>query len=162
MDWSRTSAFAIPSFYTGFLRVNLTGREPQGIVAPGREYECLLDRLESDLRSLTHSDTGDAAVADVLRPGELFGERPPGELPDLIVHWGLSDRPRRIVHPRARLRPGYYGMPRANHHSRRGLVIAAGPSVGSQARRDLSPLDLAPLLLSLLGYREGAWSRDGH
>ena len=33
-DWERTTAFSLPSLYTGFIRVNLRGREPAGIVAP--------------------------------------------------------------------------------------------------------------------------------
>jgi hypothetical protein len=39
-DWSRTTAYAPPGYYTGCIRVNLRGREPNGIVAPGAEYDC--------------------------------------------------------------------------------------------------------------------------
>jgi hypothetical protein len=34
-NWHKTTAFAIPSLYTSYVRVNLRGREPQGIVEPG-------------------------------------------------------------------------------------------------------------------------------
>ena len=43
INWEKTRAFAIPSLYTSFIRVNLQGREPQGIVKPGKEYQELLD-----------------------------------------------------------------------------------------------------------------------
>src|SRR5450756_2050639 len=61
-DWSKTTAFAIPSSYSGFLRVNLRGREPQGIVQPGAEYEQVLRRLENDLKQLTDPETGEPVV----------------------------------------------------------------------------------------------------
>lgn len=37
-DWGKTVAFAIPSLYTSLFRVNLRGREPQGVVSSHDEY----------------------------------------------------------------------------------------------------------------------------
>ncbi|MBV7340244.1 hypothetical protein KFU94_70980 [Chloroflexi bacterium TSY] len=51
-DWQQTTAFAIPSMYTSFIHVNLKGRQPQGIVESGAEYQEVLDRLEDDLKQL--------------------------------------------------------------------------------------------------------------
>jgi predicted AlkP superfamily phosphohydrolase/phosphomutase len=70
-DWSQTRAFAIPSLYTGFIRVNLRGREPQGIVSSGQEYRRLLDDLENDLRQLQDPVDGQSAV----RRGEDRADR---------------------------------------------------------------------------------------
>jgi len=35
VDWSRTRAFCLPTDLEGCVRINLRGREPEGIVAPG-------------------------------------------------------------------------------------------------------------------------------
>ncbi len=70
-DWSQTRAFAIPSLYTGFIRVNLRGREPQGIVSSGQKYRRLLDDLENDLRQLQDPVDGQPAV----RRGEDRADR---------------------------------------------------------------------------------------
>ncbi len=151
-DWGRTTAFAIPSFFTSFLRVNLAGREPQGIVKPGAEYEALLDRLETDLGQLTHAKTGQSVVEDVVRTGAVFGDTSTDVLPDLFVVW----RPHqeymdRVVHPKGEL----VGFPpeifRGSDHSRSGFVALAGPSVRSRPIGDVSLLDLAPTFLALIG-----------
>jgi predicted AlkP superfamily phosphohydrolase/phosphomutase len=152
VDWSRTTAFAIPAQYTGYLRVNLRGREPQGTVSPGAEYDAVLDRLEHDLRELVDDETRQPVVRGITRTVREFGGPPPARLPDLFVEWHPSLRARRIRHPRALLRQDKLGDPRGNHHSDVGVVIAAGPDIraGGDAG-DLAPTDFAPLFVSLLG-----------
>ena len=46
--WERTRAFIIENANEGFIRINLRGREPQGIVQPGEEYERLREMLFAD------------------------------------------------------------------------------------------------------------------
>jgi predicted AlkP superfamily phosphohydrolase/phosphomutase len=152
-DWTRTTAFAIPSHYTGLVRVNLRGREPGGVVEPGAQYDALLGRLEADFRQLVYPTTGAAAVEKVTRAVDLFGGAPPARLPDLFVEWrphGGGER--RVAHPRTVLLGRRFGLPRANLHSRTGLVVAAGPNIAARGDAGaISPLDLAPTFLALLG-----------
>lgn len=152
-DWSRTTAFALPGFYNGMIRVNLRGREPQGIVEPGREYDELLQRLETDLRKLIEPVSGQPAVQAVHRPGELFGEVPPCVFPDLWVRWRPSDRFwERLVHPRAELRQEKPEFFRESDHWLTGWIAMAGPSVrGRGAQPAVDVLAVAPTLLRLLG-----------
>jgi predicted AlkP superfamily phosphohydrolase/phosphomutase len=151
-DWERTTAFAIPSSYTGMIRVNLRGREPQGIVEPGRAYEELLDSLENDLRQLVDPHTGESVVLDVLRTTTVFGCEAPMALPDVFVDWLPGRYLECVRHPRAEIvqrRPDFF---RRSDHSREGFVAAAGPSIralGGPAEVDV--LDLAPTFLALLG-----------
>lgn len=151
-DWTRTTAFAIPTFYAGLIRVNLRGREPQGIVAPGAEYEALLDRLEVDLRQLTDPVTGAPAVGDISRPGRLFRQSPPAVFPDLWIEWSPSRRfVDRVHHPRTELTQTRPEWCRDSDHCRHGFVAAAGPAIaGRGALPDVSLLDLAPTFLTLL------------
>jgi predicted AlkP superfamily phosphohydrolase/phosphomutase len=81
-DWSRTRAFSLPTDQHGWVRVNLAGRERDGVVAPA-EYGPLLDSIEAEVRSL-RTTAGHPVVADVVRPPRSAGADP---LPDLIVHW---------------------------------------------------------------------------
>ncbi len=151
-DWNRTTAFAIPSFFTSFLRVNLRGREPHGIVEPGSEYEALLDRLVADLRQLTHPGTGEPVVEDVIRTGAVFGDASITVLPDLFVVW--RPHPKyvdRVVHPKGELVAFPPEIFRGSDHSRSGYVALAGPSVQARPIGDVSLLDLAPTFLALIG-----------
>ncbi len=45
VDWARSRAFAEPDLSTAFIRLNVRGREPAGIVEPGEEYEQLLAEI---------------------------------------------------------------------------------------------------------------------
>ena len=151
-DWSRTTAFSIPSFFTSFLRVNLKGREPRGIVEPGAEYEALLDRLEADLRQLTHLETGEPVVEDVVRTGAVFGDASIAVLPDLFVVW----RPHRaymerVAYPKGELVAFPPEILRGSDHSRSGFMALAGPSVQTGTIGDIPLLDLAPTFLALMG-----------
>ena len=49
--WPKMRAFALPSFSEGYIRINLQGREPQGIVAPA-DYDALCDELIGRAASL--------------------------------------------------------------------------------------------------------------
>jgi predicted AlkP superfamily phosphohydrolase/phosphomutase len=152
-DWSKTTVCALPSVYTGFLRVNLRGREPQGIVAPGAEYEALLQRVEDDLRQLVDPHTGEPAIGEITRASALFGDGPPDVLPDLFVDWQPTTRFReRVLHPRAELTQQEPEFLRETDHSHYGFVVAAGPQIGERGEfGELPLLDLAPTFLSLLG-----------
>lgn len=151
-DWTKTTAFAIPSLYTSFVRVNLREREPQGYVSPGKEYNTLLAELERHLQQIVDPHTGAPAVERVDRTVDVFRCATPSQLPDLFVHWKPTpyfiDQ---VVHPHAHLTQQKPGFLRGSSHSQEGFFAAAGPAF--RGRGDLgsaSVLDLAPTFLTLL------------
>jgi predicted AlkP superfamily phosphohydrolase/phosphomutase len=151
-DWTKTTAFCIPVYYGGFIRVNLKGREPQGIVAPGLEYDALLKRLAADLRQLIDPVTNQLAVTEIFYTVELFDGSPPEILPDLFFYFQpASHWLQRLNHPRATVtqrKPDFF---RGSDHTRSGFFAAAGPGIQGQGDIGMaSPIDLAPTLLSLL------------
>lgn len=151
-DWTRTQAFAIPSAYTSFVRVNLRGREPAGIVEPGAKYESLLGRIEADLATLVDPESGAPAVVRTTRTIEAFGSGPHPTLPDLWIEWKPGRFLTRVVHPGGELvqrKPDFF---RRSDHCRSGFFAAAGPAVA--ARGDIGEvdvLDLSPTFLALIG-----------
>ncbi|MBN2623301.1 MAG: alkaline phosphatase family protein [Acidimicrobiales bacterium] len=86
VDWSRTRAFAHPAENQGYVRLNLQGRERDGVVHPD-DADALLDEIADGLRSFVDID-GSPAVESVDRVADMFGtgERA-HQLPDLIVRW---------------------------------------------------------------------------
>jgi predicted AlkP superfamily phosphohydrolase/phosphomutase len=84
-DWQRTRAFSLPTDQFGWIRINLTGRESQGIVRCD-EYESLCIQLEQMLLSLV-SEEGRLLVQDVKRTAANAAEAGVNPLPDLVVHW---------------------------------------------------------------------------
>ena len=77
MDFRRSRAFVVPTgLFSSHIRVNLKGREPTGCVAPGRDYEELINDLERQFRALIDPVTGKPAVASVLRTANEFIDGP--------------------------------------------------------------------------------------
>jgi predicted AlkP superfamily phosphohydrolase/phosphomutase len=86
LDWSSTRAFAHPAENQGYVRLNLAGRERDGIVTRV-EAGPLLDEIARGLLTFRDLD-GSPAVASVERVADLFGSGAHADLlPDLIVRW---------------------------------------------------------------------------
>jgi predicted AlkP superfamily phosphohydrolase/phosphomutase len=83
-DWSRTRVFSVISDQHGWLRVNLQGRERDGIV-PERDFETTLLEAEQLFAGLTDDD-GNPLAARIVRIDTAAGG-PTANLPDLVVHW---------------------------------------------------------------------------
>jgi predicted AlkP superfamily phosphohydrolase/phosphomutase len=152
-DWSRTRAFAIPGSFVSFVFANLAGRQPSGIVQPGREYDALLDELEADLSKLTDPVTGTAAVARTIRTARVFDCGPPDLLPDLVVEWAPATHFRaRVLHPATEITQTQPEFFRGSDHTHTGFFAAAGPSIAATGDIGaVSPLAIAPTCLTLLG-----------
>jgi predicted AlkP superfamily phosphohydrolase/phosphomutase len=84
-DWSKTRAFSLPTDQYGWIRINLIGREAQGIV-PVEDYEHLCRDLEQMLLSLASED-GELLVQNVSRTAADVASARANPLPDLVVHW---------------------------------------------------------------------------
>jgi predicted AlkP superfamily phosphohydrolase/phosphomutase len=151
-DWARTSAFSLPSLYTAFIRVNLRGREPAGIVEPA-DYERTLASLEGDLRRLVDGDGGEPVIGDIVRSVDAFGGGPPEVLPDLFVDWKPHARLiERLRHPRGELMQRRPAFCPGSEETQAGFIAAAGPGVsGRGSIGDVSINDFAPSILALLG-----------
>jgi predicted AlkP superfamily phosphohydrolase/phosphomutase len=90
VDWRITKAFAHPAENQGYIRLNLRGRERDGVVSR-EEAGPLMDRIADGLRTFRDLD-GSPAVRSVERVAELFPTGARADLlPDLIVRW--TDRP---------------------------------------------------------------------
>ncbi|HVY54415.1 MAG TPA: hypothetical protein VHC46_01520, partial [Thermodesulfobacteriota bacterium] len=149
-DWTRTRAFAIPVSYTSFIRINLRGREPQGIVGDD-EYTALTDEIVNGLLKLTDAETGEPAILSVNKSKELFGPRPHVNLPDIFVEWKPGRFMRSVRHPEGEIgqkKPEFF---RRSDHSSFGFIALSGPSVKTKGRsKDIDVLDIAPTFMSLL------------
>jgi predicted AlkP superfamily phosphohydrolase/phosphomutase len=151
--WRGMKAFALPSFSEGYVRLNVRGREADGIVDPAH-YGATCDEITAVLHRLTDARTGQPAVREVVRtrvgPHSPLadGERPSDA--DLIVLWqGL---PMDVVdHPDVG-RIGPVPFKRSGSHVHRGFLMAAGPGVVTGQRlAERHSLDIPPTILTLLG-----------
>jgi predicted AlkP superfamily phosphohydrolase/phosphomutase len=155
VDWSRTRAFSYSTF--GNVVVNVRGRERDGTVEPGDEYERVRDELVERLLQLESPD-GERIVAAVHRREELFAGPELERLPDLVVEFrdyawlgkgNLTERTEGIDD-----RIGVRGHPRASYvgsHRPDGIVVLSGPAARAGTHLSAAIADIAPTVLYLLG-----------
>jgi predicted AlkP superfamily phosphohydrolase/phosphomutase len=150
VDWSETLAYSIG--HVGQIYINLKGREPEGIVEPGAEYEAVRQRVIKALQQLRHSQTGQPMVDEVI-PGDRVVSGPYASRgADLhlvldgyrAIAFPLFAADRRIVTRQIR---GDSGC-----HRRHGILIAWGAGIRSGERvENARIMDLTPTILHLMG-----------
>jgi predicted AlkP superfamily phosphohydrolase/phosphomutase len=151
IDWSRTRAFTLPTDLEGCLRINLQGREPEGIVAPGAEHALLCGHIREELLELINPATGAPAVRQVHLRHDVFPGALGDHLPDIIVTWNDEAPIDGLSSPRVGLVEEASPDPRTGTHSTSGFLLAAGPEVAPGPGGHGHLLDVAPTVLELLG-----------
>jgi predicted AlkP superfamily phosphohydrolase/phosphomutase len=158
LNWHETSAFSMFADLQGLIRINLKGREAQGIVEPGVEYELLCEKIARELKTFVDADTGQPLIREIVRSSQIFHGENSDMLPDLLVNW--SDTPanqlRAAVSPMygtiAWPAPGQNTEGRSGNHRPEGMLIACGENMkAGTIIRDAHIMDIAPTILSLLG-----------
>jgi predicted AlkP superfamily phosphohydrolase/phosphomutase len=148
VDWDHTQAYSFG--YMGQIYVNLEGREPRGIVAPGAEYEHLIEQIKKDLQSWKDPEDGRPVVDAVFGRDELYRGLYVTEAPDLclimrdmsyITNRGQELTTQSILGP-----PLHTGS-----HRLHGMFMALGEDVKPGVKVESASLvDVAPTILYLM------------
>jgi len=145
--------YAVPhNSQTGGIRINLVGREPDGLVRAGEEYRRVCDQLTRDLLEVRSPETGAPIVKEVLHTADLYEGEYLEDLPDLHVVWNragpIFSATSSKVGTVAGTRMGY----RTGDHTPDGMFLARGPKVTAGcAPEPVSAMDYAPTVAALLG-----------
>jgi len=152
-NWKWSRAFCLPNDFPGTIRINLKGREPHGLVEPGREYDSICDELIHELSEIINVDTGRKAVREVQRTDKLYQGENIWELPDLIVKW-TGDAPIRTIHSqRIGTVNGDNPDSRTGAHGSYGFILASGKHIKlGKTVEGASIMDIAPTILYLMGH----------
>jgi predicted AlkP superfamily phosphohydrolase/phosphomutase len=150
IDWPATVAYSGTPLEQG-IRINLRGREPQGVVVPGTPYETLCDEIAGRLVEIRDPETKAPIIDQVYRREDLYQGSEAARAPDLIfslndyqcnLSEGLPDQ--RLFEP--------FPFPWAGYHDPNGiLVMAGGPVQQAGYRPGANIADIAPTILHLLG-----------
>jgi predicted AlkP superfamily phosphohydrolase/phosphomutase len=147
--WTSSRAFALPTFYDGRIRLNVRGRERDGVVDPA-DYVAVIDQLERELQACRDVRTGEPVVAGVdrLRIDEPMAAGGPDA--DLQVRWAVASDA--IEHPRVG-RIGPVPFRRTGGHSPAGFAMVAGPGIEPADLGRRAALDVPATILALLDRR---------
>jgi predicted AlkP superfamily phosphohydrolase/phosphomutase len=149
--WPKMRAFALPAFGDGFIRINLQGRERDGIV-PRDQYEAVCQEIEDHLHQFRDPRTQRPAVRKIIRArsgdGIMAENGPQG---DLVVKWNTTNFIDVIDSPTLG-RIGPVTCRRPGGHNTHGFFIANGPGVPAGLQvTDARWVDVAPMILEFMG-----------
>jgi predicted AlkP superfamily phosphohydrolase/phosphomutase len=155
VDWSHTRAYAMG---LGEMYINLKGREAQGIVNPGQEYDALKAELKARLVTMTDPETMEHPVRRVLAREEIYRQFDPNMIPDLFVtnndgyrvSWqtSLGGIPKQLIEPNKQVWSG-------DHCSVDPEIVKGIFFYNRKIATDRSPYiaDVYPTVLGLLSVK---------
>jgi predicted AlkP superfamily phosphohydrolase/phosphomutase len=154
IDWPRTRAYAFGA--RDDLWVNLQGREPQGTVEPGQEYETLRDLLLARLRATVDIVREEPVVEWAARREEVYHGPFVDRAPDLLIQWRTAFVLRGLYLPqegKPKPPPPPF-TPALNNGGHRpyGIFLMAGDGVRRGVQLpEAHIMDLAPTILHYFG-----------
>lgn len=145
--WPQMKWFVIPTFSDAHVRINLRGRERDGVVDPA-DYLTTIDEFESLVRACINPRTGNPAVEEVFRMRADDPASASGASADLVVLW--AEPVDALEHPEYGL-IGPVPFNRTGEHSSHGFAMIAGDGIEAGDHGVRSAYDLTTTILSLLG-----------
>jgi len=158
-DRKRRKYFALPHTEGSIpIRINVIGREANGVVKPGDEYDEVCETLMANLRELVNGDTGRPIVGEVFRTAKRYEGQFVELLPDIFAVWRQEAPLHRVISPKfGEIKCNYPGF-RSGDHSTRCAFYACGPGI-KPGRIDnaVSVCDFGPTIAARLGVTLPDW-----
>ena len=153
LDWKRTRVFRTPTVTTyTYLRVNVAGREPEGMVSPGAEYEAVLADVAARFRALVDPETNEPIVEDVIFPAKHFAGPQSAILPDINVIWSTRRPITGASSPDIGVIRRAAPVERTGNHRPPGFALFQGPAFATGARVEAGDArQIAPAVLQRFG-----------
>jgi predicted AlkP superfamily phosphohydrolase/phosphomutase len=146
--WPRMEAFALPSYYDGRIRVNLAGRERDGLVALAG-YEAKLESLCDLLRQCRNPRNGESVIRNIDRPVAADPLHADQTEADLVITW--RGCPLALWHERFGLiGPAPYRRT-GGHSGGHGIAYLTSDRLARGAAATASSFDIVPTVIDLLG-----------
>jgi predicted AlkP superfamily phosphohydrolase/phosphomutase len=169
-DVTRSLCFPIPNGEpVGGIRLNLAGREPQGVLEAGPATDAFCEALAADLRAIVDERSGLPLIADVYRTDHLYAGFRRAALPDLLVEWNGDLPIGTLAHAGGRgatvratsakigAITGTNTWGRTGEHVPTGTFIFAGSGVpATRLEAPVSLLDFHPTLCALMGLPDAS------
>lgn len=154
VDWPTTEAYRFPMYYPAEgIEINLKGRQPQGSVDPGADYEDLVREIREALRDVRDPATDERIMREVYRKEEIYNGPFLDIAPDIIfvcrqshrTGVGLTGEFTTPVHLDALRKDN--GV-----HTMDGVFFACGHDIlRGEVIRGARLIDIAPTVLHLAG-----------
>ncbi|VVB84515.1 Type I phosphodiesterase / nucleotide pyrophosphatase [uncultured archaeon] len=155
IDWSKTKAFSFGNL--GLVYLNVKGRDPQGIVSPGEEYEKLRTFLIEEFLKLKDPENGTPIVENAFRKEEIYSGPELKNAPDIFVATNMIYREymrfsNSLVQPLNDVKNVEQRLRVSGQHRQHGIFIARGTNIKkNQFIENAEIVDLASNILYCMG-----------
>lgn len=159
VDWRRSKAMVMYAAMNGHIYLNVKGRNPNGFIQRGVEYDNIIEDLKSRFSRLTNPATGEPMFSRVMRTAELYNRKAEDveKLGDLI----LVPKPGYIVHQSTARKGDCIGFQPedslAGCHYCEGIYIFYGPNIKGGENKRAHIVDIAPTVYAALGAKLPAY-----
>lgn len=154
IDWPATRAYRFPMYPPAEgIVINVAGRQPQGIVQPGDEYERLRKQVMAQALQLIDPVTEQPVVVRAYRREELYHGPHAERAPDIVLLLAEDFRGSANIHPPLITTVDPSSLSKVNgEHRMHGILLARGPMIRQNAWLENARLvDMAPTILYTLG-----------
>lgn len=152
IDWKNTKAYRFPMYppVEGIM-INVVGRQPEGCVQPGEEYEALRTRIIEEIRDLKEPATGEPLVLEVYRREEIYHGERLETAPDIIVVTKDAYKGGTSVEELISDVPLDVLSKLSGVHRMDGIILAKGPNIRHNGTLEgAGIIDVAPTVLHML------------
>lgn len=159
INWNATKAYSDTLFAN--IRINLKGREANGIVRYGTEYEKLVEEIRAQLLDCRDLESGEKIIQDVLRRDDIYNGPYVYKAPDLTIRWrediqirGIkldSNLENKDVPALQPFIPAEDYQVISGDHRRYGVFFATGRGIKKGEVKGLTVMDITPTTLAFLG-----------
>ncbi len=149
IDWQKTRAYSASNTEQG-IYLNVKGREPEGIITPGEEFESVREGLMEELAGYRDEESGELMVSRIHKGGDVYSGPYLDEAPDIVFFLRdfeyIAD-----VQPSERIFAKRGWDTSFGTHRFEGILMAYGSDIRAGEVTGARLVDIAPTLLNVLG-----------
>ncbi|MBU1627765.1 alkaline phosphatase family protein [bacterium] len=148
IDWKNTLCF-MPTETCSGLRLNVEGREPEGIIHKS-EFDERIDEIIGKLRNIKEPITNSPIFSDFFKRDDIYHGDYKDFAPDIIFsNHGIKGLPLTSLTSGAHLKPSSW---RTGNHSPEGVFMACGNGIKQNEKVEyIDVYDVAPTVMYTLG-----------
>jgi len=153
VDLAASRCFAVPNNAVhGGIRINVAGREPQGTIARGAQFDALCESLAADILEIVNLDTGEPIADRVFRADSVYAGEYLDFLPDVLIEWNQRHPVFAVGSKRIGRLDGVDPYTRTGDHRRGGVFVAFGPHIrAGTLGRTVDVRDFGPTIARMVG-----------
>ena len=150
IDWPRTKAFALgASGSGGMIFINLRGRQPNGTVQPGDEYEKVRDNIIEELNRIAPPNTTAPFDIRVFRKEDIYRGEYLASAPDIVFNMSNYG----AITGKGKTSSVWCEPVLSGMHAMEGVSMAYGPDIKERGEKlpSLKIYDITPTVLHMSG-----------